>query len=377
MQNRSLRILIHVVGCLAFLALPYLFTTQGFAKLAELSYNSHEQRNLASHLLTIAFFYLNYYVLIPRLFFQRRYTLYGLVVVSVFFVIQAGLIVINQRGFTSASQPLPPPSERIDEGSFRQGPPPGPGPSPPFGEDRFAPPPNRPRPEQAGLPIESSQTFFLFVVSFLLSLILRINDRWQKTEREKLQTELSYLKAQINPHFLFNTLNSIYALAIEESPYTPDAIVELSAFLRYVTKEPHENQVLLAKEIDYIQHYIALQKLRLGDTATINFTTEGQAGTYQIAPLILISFIENAFKYGVNPEESSIITISLTIENNELHCHVFNRKVRVSQAVQTAGSGIGLTNTQARLNLLYPARHQLSIQNRPDDFIVDLFLSLS
>ncbi len=395
MQSRSLRILIHVVGGLAFLALPYFFTSGGFSKLAELTYNPHEQRNLASYLLTIGFFYANYYGLIPQLFFRKKYGLYGLSVISAFCLVQFLLVEINQRGFppppgTAFDSPeaerfreLPPgPAETQPSFLRKPLPPPEiPGGQPPFSDGQRPPaqPPGSSlaRREQVGFPIESSQTFFLFALSFLLSLMLRTNDRLRETEQEKIQTELSYLKAQINPHFLFNTLNSIYSLAIEQSAHTPNAIIELSAFLRYITNETHEDQISLGKELAYIGHYIALQKLRLAETVRLSYTTTGQTQGKTIASLILISFIENAFKYGVNPQEDSVVAIDISVVASELHCHVFNRKVNITPTFQTAGSGIGLANTKARLKLLYPDRHRLVIDDRADDFTVDLFLTLS
>ncbi|GAB4022814.1 sensor histidine kinase [Spirosoma koreense] len=385
MQSRSLRILIHVLGGLAFLALPYFLTSGGFSKLDELPYNAHEQRNLASYLLTIGFFYANYYGLIPQLFFPKKYAIYAFSVVGSFLIIQGLLVEINQRGLPlpdedpAVHDPHRQRSNDIAPSFFRR---PQPPPEPPNrrGQPVFPDePPGAPRPgrEQAGFPVEVSQTFFLFALSFLLSLMLRINDRLRETEQEKLQTELSYLKAQINPHFLFNTLNSIYSLAIEQSEHTPQAIIELSAFLRYITNETHEERVSLPKELAYIGHYVALQRLRLGDTVQLTFTSSGHANGSQIAPLILISFIENAFKYGVNPQEDSVIDIDISVHENELHCRVFNKKVHVSQSPHTAGSGIGLTNTKARLRLLYPDRHRLTIADNPADFTVDLFLTLS
>ena len=385
MQSRSLRILIHSVGGLAFLSLPYFFTSGGFSKLAEVRYNPHEQRNLISYLLTIGFFYLNYYGLIPRLFFRKMYVPYGLSVIGSFLLIQFILVEINQGGLlVSGKANTEKAASRFGESppSFLQ----KPQPPPEFRDERLPrindrmPPPRPPgaaNPNQAGFPLELSQTFFLFALSFLLSLMLRINDRLRETERERIQTELSYLKAQINPHFLFNTLNSIYSLAIEQSVHTPGAIIELSALLRYITKETQEERVSLAKELDYIGHYVALQKLRLDDTVQLSFTSTNDTSGLFIAPLILISFIENAFKYGVNPQEDSVISIEILTRENELHCQVFNKKVHITSSLQTAGSGIGLTNTKARLELLYPNKHRLLISDKPDEFTVDLFLTLS
>ncbi|MFD2935041.1 sensor histidine kinase [Spirosoma flavum] len=383
MNNRLSQIAIHLLSCLTFLALPYVFAENGFAKLAEIPDNRHEQRNVVSYLLTIAFFYINYYILIPKLFFNRKYVLYALGSVGCFVLIQSILVGINRQGSGPPTRhQAPPPREEME----RRPPPPFPeGNRSPLPPDRFSEderPPLAPdrfpasSRQQPGLPSELSQTFFLTLVGFLLALALRVNNRWRETEREKIQTELSYLKAQINPHFLFNTLNSIYSLAIIESPPTADAIVNLSSFLRYVIQESKKNQVPLRNELDYIGQYIALQKLRLGDTVQLDFTIEGNANGKQIVPLLLISFIENAFKYGVSPEEPSSIQLAISINNNDLRCYVVNKKVRVFQPTAVA-SGIGLTNTKARLQLLYPDRHRLVISDKPDSFTVDLSITLS
>ncbi|GAB3802789.1 histidine kinase [Spirosoma humi] len=363
MNNRLSQLAIHGLGCLTFLALPYLFASNGLSKLTELPYNPHEQRNVVSYLLTIAFFYTNYFVLIPKLFFRRKYVLYGVCALGCFLLIESSLVTINRQNGA------PPPIGRI-------------GPTRPF-RDRSQRPPMPPGeyfpgrdPEQRGLPSEFSQTFFLTLAGFLMALALRINSRWRETEQEKTLAELAYLKAQINPHFLFNTLNSIYSLAIVESPATADALVKLSSFLRYVIQESQKNQVSLHNELAYIDQYIALQKLRLGDTAAVDFVVRGTPNGKQIVPLLLISFIENAFKYGVSPEEPSSIQIAITIQDNRLCCHVFNKKVRVFQPTAVA-SGIGLPNTKARLAIQYPDRHQLVIKDQPDSFTVDLALTLS
>ncbi|WP_338874460.1 histidine kinase [Spirosoma sp. SC4-14] len=359
-RNVSL-ILIHLFGSLTFLALPYLFATNGFAKLAELKTNPHEQRNVLSYLLTIAFFYVNYYYLIPRLFFQRSYLPYGLSVLLCFILVEQTLVEVNRRGIRPyrpepSNQPPPPQNDDHPPGPAGQFPKPG--------------------SDQPGLPPEISQTFFLFLASFLLSIAIRINNRWRETEREKLNTELSYLKAQINPHFLFNTLNTIYSLAIEQSDRTPEAITQLSSLMRYVIQDATLNQVPLGKELEHISHYVALQKLRLDNTVRVDFSVEGFANGLQIAPLILISFVENAFKYGVNPSEDAYIQIALSVEKTTLYCHVYNKKVHISQDTIST-SGIGLSNTQARLSLVYPDKHQLLIRDEPNDFTVDLYLTLA
>ncbi|MEZ0610974.1 sensor histidine kinase [Fibrella sp. WM1] len=378
MNRRIALFLIHLLGCLLFLSLPYLFADNGFAKLAELPTNPHERRNLLSYGLTVAFFYANYYYLIPRLFVERHYGLYAVSVVGSFLLIQTALSVVNQGG--GLPQPVDAPA---GETRFPPPPPHGHTGSPPFPNDgRPVPPPGSAaplpngRPHPPGLPPEISQTFFLFLAGLLLSLAIRINNRWRETERERIRTELLYLKAQINPHFLFNTLNSIYSLAIEQSPSTADAVVQLSSFLRYVITEGRQDRVALSHELAYIGHYIALQRLRMVDTVQVSYKAPTAVNGYQIAPLLLISFIENAFKYGVSPQEPSRIDIRIeVVTGGQLHLKVSNQKVRVADPT-AVGSGIGLSNTKARLQLLYPGRHELVIRDEPDTFAVELDISL-
>jgi len=223
--------------------------------------------------------------------------------------------------------------------------------------------------------MEISHHIFLFLVVVFFSLILRIGARWKQTEKEKLNTELSYLKAQINPHFLFNTLNSIYSLAIEKSDYTASAIVQLSGMMRYVLSESHNDFVPLEKEIIYLNNYIELQRIRFGNSIKLVFAVNGSAAFKKIAPLVLIPFVENAFKYGVNAEEDSDINIQVDIGEENLHLQVFNKKVRVLQATDDK-SGLGIENTKKRLQLLYPDYHRLLIHDNENDYFISLTLQL-
>lgn len=359
--------LIPVLIALAFLALPYIFAPNGFPGVTELVTNPHERTNFLSYLLMLAFFYVNYYYLIPRLYFEQKHAWYIASVVGSFLLIIVLVIGLDRRDLfrspeshrhpaplgSAAPTPLPPAQNPV----FRDPPPVVQNQKPPFG-------------------FELSHALFLFLVGIFVCLFLQINNRWRQTEQEKLATELSYLKAQINPHFLFNTLNSIYSLAIEKSDRTADAVVKLSALMRYVIRDAGSHQVPLAKELDYIRNYIDLQKLRLDDTVLVEFAIKGNPGSHVIAPLILISFIENAFKYGVNPEEKSIIQVSITLLENQVRLFVFNRKVRFFHDTETAG-GIGIENTKNRLKLIYPDRHMLVINDTSNAFTVDLTLDLA
>lgn len=213
------------------------------------------------------------------------------------------------------------------------------------------------------------------MVIVVFSLMLRISGRWQQTEREKMNAELSYLKAQINPHFLFNTLNSIYSLAIQKSDETPTAIVKLSGMMRYVLSESANEFVSLEKEIIYIKNYIDLQKLRFEDAISLEFIIKGDSIGKKIAPLMLIPFIENAFKHGVNAEEESLIKINIHITEETLFLSVFNKKVTINISEENK-SGLGIENTKNRLQLLYPEKHKLSIFDTENSFLVELSMNL-
>ncbi len=216
---------------------------------------------------------------------------------------------------------------------------------------------------------------FRILLAFFLSGALVIYERWQKSERERLFAEVSFLKAQINPHFLFNTLNGIYTLVLKKSDRAADSVSKLSAIMRYVVTEATNEKVALEDEINYITNYLDLQKLRLTNTTQINYTVTGNPDGLQIEPLLLISFIENAFKYGVSTEHAGTIVISITIESGQIQLVVNNNKVNKS-LLHNSVDGIGLDNTKKRLGQNYNNKHQLNIQNNEKEYSVNLILQL-
>ncbi len=352
MKDKTRQILIHVAGSLSFLALAFIPNFQG---RSDTFINPMSVKEVISYSLLILVFYINYFLTVPRLYFARRYGWY--------FVSVAALYILFQT-FVNLAGPQAPPQR---------------GSPPPAAE--FAPggPPRRqmgPPPHEMDLFIDLNRKIFPFLVVVFFSLMLRISIRWQQTEKEKINTELSYLKAQINPHFLFNTLNSIYSLAIEKSDETPTAVVKLSGMMRYVLSESANDFVSLEKEINYIRHYIDLQKIRFGETIPVLFHVGGIISGQKIAPLVLIPFIENAFKHGVNAEEDALIKTEIAVQNEHLTLTVYNRKVVVSISEENR-SGIGVENTKNRLSLLYPRKHLLEIRDTPEDYLVTLQLDLS
>lgn len=217
----------------------------------------------------------------------------------------------------------------------------------------------------------------LFIIA--LSLAIRITSEWFKNERsrremeaEKLSSDLAFLKSQINPHFLFNILNSICSLARKKSDDTESAIIKLSQIMRYMLHDSKDEKVSLDKEVEYLQSYIELQHLRISDQVKIIFNIEGEPGRYMIEPLLLIPFVENAFKHGISYYENSNIEINLVLGEKELHFAVSNNIVKHKDETLESGSGIGLKNVMRRLELLYPGRHELLIEDNGSNYRVDL-----
>lgn len=220
------------------------------------------------------------------------------------------------------------------------------------------------------------KTFYEFIISVFTAILLRINIQMHIIEQEKLLSEVSYLKAQINPHFLFNTLNSLYALALEKSDDTPDTILKLSTIMRYVTIESSNEKVELQKEIEYIKNYIDLQRFRMDDSTDFSFSIKGEIQQQKIAPLVFIPFIENAFKYGLNPDKYSKILIAITIENKHAKLYVKNTK-SVQIIKENEKSKTGLENTLKRLEYIYPNKHKLNIDETESFYTIQLTIDLA
>lgn len=221
--------------------------------------------------------------------------------------------------------------------------------------------------------IENNVNYVLynhFLYGFLFYIIAEwyLNGQKQKElEKEKIAAELAFLKSQINPHFLFNTLNDIYALTYRKSSQAPDTVLKLSELLRYMLKESDGTFVALPKEIEYLKNVIDLLQIGQKGGAFINFDIEGVSNDKQIAPLILINFVENAFKHGVIDNPHFPIEIKLDLSNIYLMFMVKNLKNK-DQKDHTGG--IGLTNVKRRLALIYPNKHTLNIEEKDNSFMV-------
>jgi sensor histidine kinase YesM len=221
----------------------------------------------------------------------------------------------------------------------------------------------------------------LFVLA--ISMAIKISNEWFRAEKqkkemenEKLHSELAFLKSQVNPHFLFNILNNICSLARKKSDDTENAIIQLSRIMRYMLYDSKDEKVSLEKEVEYLQNYIDLQRLRISDSVIINFTIEGNTEGKMVEPMLLIPFVENAFKHGISYLEASHIDIILKTDNRNLHFRVENNRIKKSEDPVQQESGIGLKNVIRRLDLLYPGTHSINIEDNTAKYIVNLDISL-
>lgn len=226
-----------------------------------------------------------------------------------------------------------------------------------------------------------------FSVYIIITTLLKLSKSWffvsqlQKEllekEKQKTEAELKALKAQINPHFFFNTLNSIYSMALDKDERLPGTILQLSELMRYFLYESRDRFIPLEKELTVVNNYIALQKIRSGSQLDIEVRKAGEFNDQQIAPLLLITFLENAFKHGAKGSSGrSFIRLDVEIEKNKLIFSVENNKGIVDEIKTDDYGGLGLENIKRQLELLYPGKHILNIKDMKDSFTVQLQLSL-
>jgi LytS/YehU family sensor histidine kinase len=196
-------------------------------------------------------------------------------------------------------------------------------------------------------------------------------------EKEKLEAELKFLKSQIHPHFLFNTLNNLYALTLKKSDKAPEMVIQLSNLLEYTLYSGKETEVGLNEELKQIRGYIDLEKLRFGDRLKITTDIEGNVDRLMIAPLLLLPFVENSFKHGASTDlKTPFIDINVIVKDNLLRFSIRNSKGNESEKSEGYKEGIGLKNVKRRLELLYPRKHSLEIVEEHDTFSVGLTVEL-
>ncbi|MBK7389604.1 MAG: histidine kinase [Bacteroidetes bacterium] len=340
MKVKSIKVAIHALIWVSLLIIPYASTDQIFNAFDP----THDIKYLIlcfilSTVLILSF-YFNYFFLVPKYLIEKKYGLYFLflliVITSVLFLFAA--IFFFSEFNPEAIAKTSPTIEKI-------------------------------------IPLIIVNAILLWLLSIVSTNLWTIYNRLKQTESEKLTAQIASLKAQINPHFLFNTLNNIYATAIDTSPKAADMIDKLSEMMRYTMKDIQLDYVLLEDEINYINNFIALQELRLDRRVKLEYNSLSHIPPFQIAPMLLIPFIENAFKYGVNSEQKSHIKVQISLDKTKIQLNVQNNKVNVQKEIFER-TGLGIENTRHRLNLIYPSKHLLVINDTEKEFFISLNINL-
>lgn len=354
-KNKNIvSVIAHVAAWVCFFTLPYLVF---FPRMmdSQFSMSDHMFASIVcNNVFLVAFYYLNTQFLIPKLLMQEKWFLYITAVISslvLFLIIPkyvAGIIAPPEiRNFQRPN--LPNAGGRPWQGRKR-----------PLVE-----------------PFNMAIFFMVFTVGTCVAVIqrwLKTEEHRKETESEKLNTELSFLKSQINPHFFFNTLNNIYSLAIVKSEKTAPAVMKLSSIMRYILTETNNNLVSLQNEVDFTKNYIELQQVRLTEKTTIHFDVVGEVDNKNIAPLLFIPFVENAFKYGISTKSTSEINIHIESLDHKIIFTSSNHIVQ-SENNMMENTGIGINNVKRRLELMYFNKHILT--NTIKDNIYQVHLEIS
>jgi len=364
---------IHVLFWGLIIMSPYLFSNPSSWK----GFTNFHFRQIVNSVALASFFYFNVYFLYPQLYTRKKIFLY---VLSLIATIAALIFLSRYLGNLFFADPPRPAMPPIPQGAGHLAP--GANSAHGFG-------PRRPRggfggPRGGGLFFwyYTDIIFYIFITGISISYrIIADNAKLEKIrkerENENLKTELSFLRSQVSPHFIFNILNNMVSLARKKSDMLEPSLIELSKLMRYMLYENDDERVSLAREVEYLKSYIALQLLRFGDDVTIVFNAPEEINAYYIEPMLLAPFVENAFKHGVGMVEDPKIDIVLTVDNATgwLDFKVMNT-IAPQQHTKDKSSGIGLANVRRRLELLYKEDYKLDIMQNDNIFIADLKLKL-
>lgn len=326
-RSRIIEALINIIGWGIVFAFPFVMMTRSGFTITWMDYLRHGSIVPLSFLIV---FYCNYCFLIPRYLFEGRIRQYLLLNILLIACVTAGVHFWQEYAFHTYA--------KADGESQRH-----------IGSPKW---------------IFIMRDFFSMILTVGLSAAIRLSGRWvqveaarREAEKSRTEAELKNLRNQLNPHFLLNTLNNIYALIAFDTDKAQTAVQELSRLLRHVLYDNQQNFVTLGKEMDFIKNYIALMRIRLSSNVTVEtrFDIRPDSPT-EIAPLIFISLIENAFKHGISPTEPSHIRIYFSENVHEVRCEITNSYHPKSEA-DKSGSGIGLEQVGKRLELTYPGRY--------------------
>lgn len=340
-SKKWVNVLLHIAAWLLLFSLPFLLRpsmnnpkppVQQHLSLIILRY-------IINDLIYVGFFYLNAGVFIPNFIYRRKYQEFGLAttvsfLLILFFTWLAIFQLLGQPGFNLSGHIL--------------------------------------------------FNFFFFLFFLAGSTAYRmIIDRTRadriarEKENENLKTELSLLRSQASPHFMFNVLNNMVALARKRSELLEPSLLKFSSLMRYMLYEADEEKVLLEKEIEYLHSYIDLQQQRFGKNLQVDVDLQAVDNNYEIEPMLLIPFVENAFKHGTGMIEDAVITVQLKAEKGIINFVVHNKYDPASIEIKDKTSGIGLTNVKRRLNLLYGNKQKLVVSKKDNWFNISLQLNLN
>jgi len=288
-------------------------------------------------------YYFNIYYAVPRFLYRRKYALFALQSV-------AGIVLASLL--------------RVPVATY-------------LGEHYFAP--GKVPPSFSNLFFDSLVNIFIWVIALVAAKLIIDRVRFQKyidaIEKEKVKNELDFLKAQFNPHFLFNSINSIYGNIDKSNAAARNMLLTFAEMLRYQLYECNTARISLEKEISYIKNYIALQQTRKPENLSVQLDVCGQVGGVMVAPLLFITFIENAFKYvSQYDDELNEVKISMNVGDDVLRFRAFNTTERFNGRKLNDHKGIGIANVKRRLELLYPQKHELKINAKEDFYEVNLNL---
>ncbi len=327
-RSRYLKVIIHIIGCGIVIAFPFWMMSRS---TYDFSLSSYLRFGNIVPLSFFIVFYLNYFLLIPKYLFEgnsRKFFIFNILLILVLFVF--GQLAYDLINYLHSAE------------------------MPPM-------PPRHPRPPRW---IFLMRDIFSMVLTVGLSVAIRLSIHWHKieevrreVERTRTEAELAQLRNQLNPHFLLNTLNNIYALIAFDTAKAQVAVQELSRLLCHMLYDSQQTTVLLVKEMEFICNYIELMRIRISSNVSLEtrFDVHPNSST-TIAPLIFISLIENAFKHGISPTESSYIHIHFAETEQMICCEIRNSNYPKSQT-DKSGSGIGLEQVHKRLELLYPDQY--------------------
>ena len=330
---------LHIIAWICFISFPLWFA---IAEMDEL--NSRLFWRIA---ISVLIFYINYLVLVPYLLLRKK--IWPYILISILCLAAANWLLSELFAPRQLVR-----VEKLLSSEFKGA---------NFGVMKYTFP--------------SIVTFAFFLLGGTIALVKDFYKRdqlIQEKEIQKTETELQFLKNQLNPHFLFNSLNSIYSLVRNKSNEATEAVITLSELMRYMLYEANEEKVALSKEIEYIKNYIALQRLRVANSDLVSLVIKGDLKNKKIHPLLLISFVENAFKYGTNYKGETDITIVIEVIKHKLHFMINNFIGHYNK--DQKNSGIGLANIRNRLDLLYPKSHSISIREEENRYFVNLELIL-